>query len=165
MTLIISVDVKQKLIKEDFNDDCKMLKHLQVLLQSFINMKSMHSTKKYYMLSLIDFKSHRQNGIPSPRTSWATRAGLGQSAHVRPLHWLSARGIRAGEGWEIRFMLPPAVPLHCPEIPPLALLSSPLLPPARSCSLLRLILVKLRNCFLWCERHICLLLTFYSLLD
>lgn len=117
------------------------------------------------MLSLIDFKSHRQNGIPSPRTSWATRARLGQSAHVRPLHWLSARGIRAGEGWEIRFMLPPAVPLHCPEIPPLALLSSPLLPPARSCSLLRLILVKLRNCFLWCERHICLLLTFYSLLD
>ncbi len=31
--------------------------------------------------------------------------------------------------------------------------------------ILRLILVKLWNCFLWCERHICLLLTFYSLLE
>ncbi len=36
MTLIINdVDVKQKLIKEDFNDDCKMLKHLKVFTSIF----------------------------------------------------------------------------------------------------------------------------------
>ncbi len=36
MTLIINdVDVKQKLIKEDFNDDCKTLKHLKVFTSTF----------------------------------------------------------------------------------------------------------------------------------
>ncbi len=57
MTLTISVDVKQKLIKEDFNDDYKMLRHLEVLLQSSTDAKFMRLTKKYYTLSSIDFKS------------------------------------------------------------------------------------------------------------
>lgn len=57
MTFTISVNVKQKLIKEDFNDDYKMLKHLEILLQSFTDAEFMRLTKKYYTLSLIDFKS------------------------------------------------------------------------------------------------------------
>jgi len=57
MTFTIIVDVKQKLIKEDFNDDYKMLRHLEVLLQSSTDAKFMRLTKKYYTLSSIDFKS------------------------------------------------------------------------------------------------------------
>lgn len=41
MTFTISVNVKQKLIKEDFNDDYKMLKHLEILLQSFTDAEFM----------------------------------------------------------------------------------------------------------------------------
>lgn len=59
MTFTISVDVKQKLIKEDFNDDYKMLRHLEILLQSSTDAKFMRLTKKYYTLSSIDFKSTR----------------------------------------------------------------------------------------------------------
>ncbi len=59
MTFTISVDVKQKLVKEDFNDDYKMLRHLEILLQSSTDAKFMRLTKKYYTLSLIDFKSTR----------------------------------------------------------------------------------------------------------
>jgi len=59
MTLTISVGVKQKLVKEDFNDDYKMLRHLEILLQPSTDAEFMRLTKKYYTLSSIDFKSTR----------------------------------------------------------------------------------------------------------
>jgi hypothetical protein len=57
MTPTISVDVKQKLIEEDFNDGYKMLRHLEALLQPSIDAEFMRLTKEYYTLSSIDFKS------------------------------------------------------------------------------------------------------------
>lgn len=39
MTLTISVDVKQKLIKKNFNNNYKMFKHLEVLLSIFYKCK------------------------------------------------------------------------------------------------------------------------------
>ena len=57
MTPTISVDVKQKLIEEDFNDGYKMLRHLEALLKPSTDAEFMRLTKEYYTLSSIDFKS------------------------------------------------------------------------------------------------------------
>jgi len=57
MTPTISVGVKQKLIKEDFNDGYKMLRRLEALLQPSTDAEFMRLTKEYYTLSSADFKS------------------------------------------------------------------------------------------------------------
>ena len=57
MTPTISIDVKQKLIKEDFNDGYKMLTHLKVILQPSTDAGFMRLTKEYYTLAPSDFRS------------------------------------------------------------------------------------------------------------
>jgi len=56
MTPTISVGVKQKLAKEDFNDGYKMLRHLEALLQPSTDAEFMRLTKEYYTLSPADFR-------------------------------------------------------------------------------------------------------------
>ncbi len=57
MTPTTSVGVKQKLIKEDFNNGYKMLRRLETLLQPPTDAEFMRLTQEYFTLSTADFKS------------------------------------------------------------------------------------------------------------